>query len=78
MLIVKGEKGVTLVTIDINKKQLLNKTCILLNEECNNVFSECMHLTNSFEIWSTENVEITENLYQRCLKKVIIPLLPRK
>lgn len=78
MFIVKGEKGVTLITIDIVKKQLVNKTCILLNEECNNVFSECMHVADTFEIWATENVEITENLYKRGLKKIIIPLLPRK
>jgi len=43
VFIVKGEKGLSAVQVDLSAKTV-TKSNLFANDECSNVFSECLHV----------------------------------
>jgi len=82
VFIVKGEKGISALQVDLAAKQV-TKSNLVANEECSNVFSDCLHVERQLSesqggglvrVLATSNVEVEDNLFKRKVVRINIPL----
>ena len=82
LFLVKGEKTLSVIEVDVLRKEIL-KSDIMHVPECNTVFSECLmvqRVNNEddlevVEVLTTSNVEIEDNIYTREIRAITIPIL---
>lgn len=76
MFIVKGEKGLSALQVDLAARQV-TKANLAANDECSNVFADCLHVERQpgqVRVLATSNVEVEDNLFKRRVLKLNIPL----
>ena len=84
LFIIKGEKGISAIQIDLESKQI-TKSNLAAIDECNNVFSECLQVERQLpntagkaglvRVLATSNVEVEDNMFKRKIVKIDIPIV---
>ncbi|TNV83135.1 hypothetical protein FGO68_gene12286 [Halteria grandinella] len=81
IVIVKGEKGIAVIQMDLNAKEVFKQN-LMLNDECNNVFADCLSVEKRLEkgrqrieVLATGNYELEDNVYERRIRTISIPII---